>query len=566
MSPLPSPTLLARKHNAHHPPLLKLPIELLLMITAHLNNNTDVLSTMLLRATSVIFAQILPSPLPSLPYAFQRNAQRQKYKAFVRSRVLHALNARELARPSRLPAGHLVCAGCVASHPSPLFYPFQRAQRPEDRICRGREGALDYFGYGCTFAVVQSGGRQIWICTHGARSKEGEVGWRRIGPEWEGERGYCLGPGSVVDAFWGLGKRKRDVKVEKERAEDLVLRLDFVLLQCPPLEAISGNRVRELIPSAIFSKSGLCPHLSVSIVQKLLARHPYQDCANRSTHGIIPRPCPWPSQQRKPVPWLSLGKYINRAKTNKDRHCGRTHHCPNPSCSTQFSLYRARLPPTSTNSQPQNELLLTVVRNLGPVTDPTDPRWIAQLTEPTRPSGILWDLHNCPPRCCEEKQRIIERCFPGRRKEGLVERVPMWGLPCCGVMLPCCVMQKPPCAWMRVDADADDTNGMPVKESDMEIWGREVVNLGDRSRSDLCSNMAVVGRPRRSRWGILGWKWQARDRSGFGQGSRQGNPVGPRVETNLEEHKSDGGTPTIGVDLATWRKEHWGIGEDIGTP
>ncbi|KAF2713034.1 hypothetical protein K504DRAFT_497870 [Pleomassaria siparia CBS 279.74] len=85
----PRATILARSHNALRPLILKLPTDILLSIADHLSLNGALLPSMLLRATCVRFATVVPSPHYDFPHAFQRNYARKAYVTFLKKYELN---------------------------------------------------------------------------------------------------------------------------------------------------------------------------------------------------------------------------------------------------------------------------------------------------------------------------------------------------------------------------------------------------------------------------------------------------------------------------------------------
>jgi len=422
----------AQIHNASVP-FLKLPTELLLLIGNELEISNSPLSFLFLRSTCKLLYQIIPSPLSQLPsYEWRRSAARQLYAQHLREQALTRLCALESKerRLHHFKGKPMVCSACVALHPSSFFFRAQYSIPPEKRVCKAHQGILNMCEHN-QFTYREVRDLPIFWCakTHGLEASvqnwnrtiywkledRGSV-YRKIGPQWEAERGCLLDLKRVKRAPDEVGRRvkvginareegrrhrsermwetnggskrrepKREIDGNPEGEECVVvLRHDYVLLQCPTSRVITNKQVGALISHQLKKSAGLCPHLGITEVLGLLAAQPYSDCPSLHIHGVresmCPAPPPPPLRRRL---FASSFEYLF-AKAKKPRTvCGHQYHCPNPFCETKFTIYRARISNFQKGQGTRDEFVLTVHRNLGSLKDPTDPRWTSQLEEPT---------------------------------------------------------------------------------------------------------------------------------------------------------------------------------------
>ncbi|KAF1999736.1 hypothetical protein P154DRAFT_576652 [Amniculicola lignicola CBS 123094] len=380
-------------------PFLALPNELILSIANHLYTNP----LLALRSSCILFYAVLPNPYraPGISH-YNRNYIQRTYAEYLRAIQVKAFRASLVA--DSCPDGELLCSNCLAAHPTAWFSEIEQGVAPEERGCRGTEGVVELLN-GCRVnfrEVKRIQGAKMGFKPWGVGTLQtrewaedkrdgiwGSMVRRR--PRVAGgirERGcFVGGPGEV---FEEREEGEVEVVVEGKRGEDMVIRRECVIAQVDSTLEISHadlfshtGAIGRSMTNVRFRAGGFCPHLRIHLVWKMLQTPPYKDCPHVHTHGPNPQACTPPHQKHQDEA-STFRHPLDQRKPTIYAKCGGRYICPNPVCQTYFFIYRARLPfPASLEMFPQHEggtdeLILTIMRNFGPMEEPNDPRWIVQ--------------------------------------------------------------------------------------------------------------------------------------------------------------------------------------------
>ncbi|KAF2448403.1 hypothetical protein P171DRAFT_481471 [Karstenula rhodostoma CBS 690.94] len=367
--------------------LVNLPTELLQQIFKYvtLSDTSSVISIMILRATCQRFRCFFDDPLATIDPA-AKSAMLQRYSYFMRSKHLNKLIRSETR-------DCLVCIACMRLLPAKLFFSTAVYVPSHKRLCKGHEGELNLFGprhEHRTWEELHIAGLQFWhpvpdywrpsvspVDRHCGIGRYGSLrgdGRFELGPTEKAQKGVFLGPRSAHDHYYGSIEDKR-LAIE---AADYLLRREWVLQPCeaPHMGGKTVSTVCGTVDSVLsrvayqnrLGYTNLCPHMdgrtvdSERRVRKLLQSKTYE-CPMQSCKTWL-----WIEQQKlKPC---SEWQENESAKSHGDKVNG-----------------------TSYTEEAKGWLVLVVVRNVGSMNNPTDPKWIAQLGAP-RWTGTR---NYCPP-------------------------------------------------------------------------------------------------------------------------------------------------------------------------
>ncbi|KAK7181027.1 uncharacterized protein CC84DRAFT_1181586 [Paraphaeosphaeria sporulosa] len=375
--------------NMSYSQLVNLPTELLREIFEYTTvcDKSNAISIMILRATCQRFRCFFDDPLATIEPA-AKSVMQQRYSYFLRSRHLYSLIRSETK-------GRLVCIACMRLLPAKLFFSTPVKVPSHKRLCKGHEGELDFFrpGYGSqTWEKLHAGGLQYWNPVRdywwpsepSQQYRGSPVEWyhslrnmrRELGPTDNAQKGVFFGPASVHNHYYG---RMNDNQLPIE-ATDFLLRREWVLCEAPRMDdktaSAVGSKVDSVLSRIMDGKQieyiKMCPHMcgrnvaSKSQVRKLL-RFKTVHCPIRSCKT-----------------WLRIEQQTI-ALHDKDVRLSTESAKPQ----------REKANETSSTGKAKEWLVLVVVRNVGSMKDPTDPRWISQLDVPQWPGPSRTNY--CPP-------------------------------------------------------------------------------------------------------------------------------------------------------------------------
>ncbi|KAF2729195.1 hypothetical protein EJ04DRAFT_580820 [Polyplosphaeria fusca] len=420
----------ARTHNTLSPLLSSLPTEILLIITA----NADPPTIMALRGTCSRLATLFPSPTSQLSALSRTETWRKEYSRRRRWFQLACLRYQE--RRGQLDAGQLVCTPCIATHDVTCFSAGMQGVEPGGtrkclgwarrlRLCEHKSVGLEALRFfnpdvwcGQEHGGVKSRYSQLLTpftifqrpdpIRFEYLKKNVQAGGRGVrtgivGRQVDGEgRPLAIEETEMEVGGWGadvsenileeIGRLEgaerwreelRTMWREVERAgsrglqeRKIVLRAEVVLLKVDREAKIACEQILEALRGVRDGTDGnglvMCPHLTLSMIDALVRKLPYVDCARVGMHTEITKPCTEPE---------TLGAWFGNLLFGygQPHHCGQKYRCPIPRCDTSFYFYRARYVQFAQGGM--DELVLCIVRQLGTCRDPFDEGWLAQLEQ-----------------------------------------------------------------------------------------------------------------------------------------------------------------------------------------
>ncbi|KAF1999737.1 hypothetical protein P154DRAFT_576653 [Amniculicola lignicola CBS 123094] len=401
----------------------RLPTELVVMIVGYAD---DALSVMALRASCVRFAGMLADPVRQRGNVVWGENWRREYTRRRREFVVGELCWGERGwvgeegeggdgRGGGVDMGmgrgreELVCIPCLTTHSSNRFSTQMKMAETEVRKCLPWSTPLHI----CQHATLPLSTIKFYKAGAWCGKPHGPVGLKSLLSSYitpatifqclsddvacgvrdmsGGGRGVRVGiVGRGVDEegrpeWWrGCGERiGRGDEEEEEVEREIVIRAEIVLLRISEGDVVEMEEVLHAMNTICEhvevegrngSALGMCPHLKRGVVERLVRESPYIDCPTLNLHGMDTIPCSEPSS---PSTWLDwLWSFIWPRSLHA---CGMKYYCPHAICNTHFYFYRARY--AGFGSAPKDELVLCVVRTLGPCWEPWDKRWMVQVVD-----------------------------------------------------------------------------------------------------------------------------------------------------------------------------------------
>ncbi|OCL12404.1 hypothetical protein AOQ84DRAFT_386145 [Glonium stellatum] len=329
-------------YNLHHSRLHQLPEELQLIIGAYLPQH----AVLALRATARDFHRIHIQPHSVC------SAERELFKEVLR-RDDYRRDCR-LDREGKLPDKSLaLCSNCHMLHSRSKFSSSQLLEPPETRLCIGAEGVVELCSH-CSFTFDDL--REFHRDLYYSRESTYTVKPFLIcsSPDHAQDPDESPVPGPIVR----LGSTDRYTSGQRRPAARHEILRRILILTVKQGETVSEDLFTQAI--SLMSEK-ICPHLHINNPRT------YQPFFSLECEG------------------LSSGAHFHRCDPWACWGCRSSwRHCPEPTCETSYALFRRR----HKKAGRPDDVVLSIVRNFGPLTEARDVNnasWLAQIVLPSGP-------------------------------------------------------------------------------------------------------------------------------------------------------------------------------------